>query len=197
MFRHLFTFELRYWLRQPMVYVFLLVNVLMFAWAAASDDLTIGGTFGNIYKNAPYVIQNQYGTWCIFALLMTTAFVQSAAIRDFTYKTHQIVFASPIRKFDYLAGRFFGSFVVSLIPFLGISLGIILRLLDWAGNRRYRCRTIRSHHLVGAPQQLPYFCHSEYLSGRRVHFYAGRPDPLLDYRLYWCHCAAGSSADCR
>lgn len=132
MFGHIFTFEIRYWLRQPMVYVFLLVNVVLFAWAGASDDLTIGGTFGNIYKNAPYVIQNQYGTWCIFALLMTTAFVQSAAIRDFTYKTNQIVFASPIRKFDYLAGRFFGSFLVALIPFLGISLGIILG--SWIGQ---------------------------------------------------------------
>ncbi|CAN5396271.1 M1 family metallopeptidase [soil metagenome] len=131
MFRHIFTFEIRYWLRQPMVYVFLLVNVLLFTWASASDDLTIGGTFGNIYKNAPYVIQNQYAIWCVFALLMTTAFVQSAAIRDFTYKTNQIVFASPIRKFDYLAGRFFGSFLVALIPFLGISIGIILG--SWFG----------------------------------------------------------------
>lgn len=114
-----------------MVYVFLLVNVLLFTWASASDDLTIGGTFGNIYKNAPYVIQNQYAIWCVFALLMTTAFVQSAAIRDFTYKTNQIVFASPIRKFDYLAGRFFGSFLVALIPFLGISIGIIFG--SWFG----------------------------------------------------------------
>ncbi|GAB4044535.1 M1 family aminopeptidase [Spirosoma jeollabukense] len=115
-----------------MVYVFLLVNVLLFTWASASDDLTIGGTFGNIYKNAPYVIQNQYAIWCVFALLMTTAFVQSAAIRDFTYKTNQIVFASPIRKIDYLAGRFFGSFLVSLIPFLGISIGIIFG--SWFGQ---------------------------------------------------------------
>lgn len=132
MFLHLFTFEIRYWLRQPMVYIFLLVNVLMFAWAAASDDLTIGGTFGNIYKNAPYVIQNQYGIWCTFALLMTTAFVQNAAIRDFTYKTNQIIFSSPIRKIDYLLGRFLGSFLVSLIPFLGISIGIILGA--WIGQ---------------------------------------------------------------
>ncbi|MVM32006.1 hypothetical protein GO755_18295 [Spirosoma sp. HMF4905] len=132
MFLHIFTFEIRYWLRQPIVYVFILVNVLMFTWAGASDDISIGGTFGNIYKNAPYVVQNQYGIWCIFALLMTTAFVQSAAIRDFTYKTSQIVFSSPIRKFDYLAGRFFGSFLVSLIPFLGISIGIILG--SWVGE---------------------------------------------------------------
>lgn len=126
MFKHIFTFEIRYWLRQPMVWVFMLVNILMFTWASASDDLTIGGSFGNIYKNAPYVIQNQFGIWSIFALLMTTAFVQSAATRDFSYKTNQIVFASPIGKFDYLAGRFLGSYCVALIPFLGISLGILL-----------------------------------------------------------------------
>jgi len=129
MFSHLFTFEIRYWLRQPMVWIFMLVNIVMFAWAAASDDLTIGGSFGNIYKNAPYVIQNQYAVWTIFALLMTTAFVQNAALRDFTYNSHQLVFSSPIRKIDYLAGRFFGSYVVALIPFFGISIGILLGTL--------------------------------------------------------------------
>ncbi|MBO0949698.1 ABC transporter permease/M1 family aminopeptidase [Fibrella forsythiae] len=129
MFSHLFTFEIRYWLRQPMVWIFMLVNITMFAWATASDDLTIGGSFGNIFKNAPYVIQNQYGVWTIFALLMTTAFVQNAALRDFTYNSHQLVFSSPIRKIDYLAGRFFGAFCVALIPFLGISIGILLGTL--------------------------------------------------------------------
>lgn len=112
-----------------MVWIFMLVNITMFAWAAASDDLTIGGSFGNIYKNAPYVIQNQYAVWTIFALLMTTAFVQNAALRDFTYNSHQLVFSSPIRKIDYLAGRFLGSYVVALIPFLGISIGILLGTL--------------------------------------------------------------------
>jgi ABC-2 type transport system permease protein len=126
MFKHIFTFEIRYWLRQPMVWVFMFVNILMFTWATASDDLTIGGSFGNIFKNAPYVIQNQFGVWSIFALLMTTAFVQSAATRDFSYKTSQIVFSSPIGKLAYLAGRFLGSYVVALIPFLGITLGILL-----------------------------------------------------------------------
>ena len=125
----IFTFEIRYWLRQPMVWIFMLVNIVMFTWAAASDDLTIGGSFGNIFKNAPYVIQNQYGVWSIFALLMTTAFIQNAALRDFTYNSHQLVFSSPIRKFDYLAGRFLGAFCVALIPFLGISIGVLLGTL--------------------------------------------------------------------
>jgi ABC-2 type transport system permease protein len=129
MFLSLFTFEIRYWLRQPMVWIFMLVNIVMFGWSAASDDLSIGGSFGNVLKNAPYIIQNQYGIWTVFALLMTTAFVQNAALRDFTYNSHQLVFSSPIRKFDYLAGRFLGSFVVALIPFLGISIGILLGTL--------------------------------------------------------------------
>ena len=129
MLTSIFTFEIRYWLRQPMVWIFMLVNIVMFTWAAASDDLTIGGSFGNVYKNAPYVIQNQYGVWTIFALLMTTAFIQNAALRDFTYNSHQLVFSSPIRKLDYLAGRFLGAFCVALIPFLGISIGVLLGTL--------------------------------------------------------------------
>ncbi|MBX7241888.1 MAG: hypothetical protein K1X92_09070 [Bacteroidia bacterium] len=126
MFFNIFSFELRYWLRQPMMYVFFLINFLLVFFAAASNDISIGGSFGNVYKNAPYVIQSTFGAMSIIGLLMTTAFVQNATLRDFNYKTYQIVFSSPISKMSYLGGRFTGAVLVSLFPFLGVSLGFLL-----------------------------------------------------------------------
>ena len=41
-------FEVRYWLRQPMVYIFLFVNALLTFGATASDSVQIGGGVGNI-----------------------------------------------------------------------------------------------------------------------------------------------------
>src|SRR5262249_15705833 len=40
--------------------------------------------------------------------------------------THQIVFSTPVRRRDYLFGRFFGALAVSFLPLLGVSLGILL-----------------------------------------------------------------------
>lgn len=132
MFMHLFRFELRYWLRQPIVYVFFLVNALLVYFATVSDMVTIGGGTGNVLKNAPYVVQNYYALFCLISLLMITTFFNSAAARDFNLKTSQILFATPIRKSDFLLARFLGAFVISIIPFLGVSVGnLIGGLMPW------------------------------------------------------------------
>lgn len=128
MFLHIFRFEIRYWLRQPIVYIFFLVNALLVFAATSSDDITIGGGVGNVFKNAPYVVQSYYAFFSLLSLLMITTFLNSAAARDFNEKTNQILFSTPIRKRDFLLGRFCGALVVSIIPFLGVSFG------SWVGS---------------------------------------------------------------
>ena len=126
MFFHIFLFELRYWLRQPIAYIFLLINALLVFGATCSDDITIGGSTGNVHKNAPYVVEFFFANLTLICLLMITAFFNSAAARDFSEKTSQIFFTTPMKKRDYLLGRFAGALVISIIPFLGVSLGSIL-----------------------------------------------------------------------
>jgi ABC-2 type transport system permease protein len=150
MFTSIFSFEIRYWLRQPMVYVFLLINFLMIFGATASDQLTIGGSIGNVLRNSPYTVQGFYGIMVIIGMVMTTAFIQNAALRDFNYNSHQIVFSSPISKPAYLFGRFFGAFFISLLPFLGVLLGSILGsilapIFDWIPAERFGATPWKAH----------------------------------------------------
>lgn len=126
MFSHFLRFELRYWFRGWMVWIFFLIVGLMIFGACSSDQITVGNSIGNTHRNAPYVIQNYYAIISILTLLMTTAFVNSAAIRDFQHNTHQMLFSLPVSKPGYLLGRFFGSSLAALIPTLGVSLGVIL-----------------------------------------------------------------------
>ena len=92
MFGKIVRFEISYWLKQPMVYIFLLINALLVFGAVASENVTIGSSIGNIHKNAPFVILNLYGFMSLIVLLMTTAFIQSTAMRDFNRNTHEIIF---------------------------------------------------------------------------------------------------------
>jgi ABC-2 type transport system permease protein len=119
-------FELRYWLRQPIVYIFFFINALLIFGATSSEDITIGSSIGNVHKNAPYVVENFYAIYAILALLMVTAFINSAAARDFSEKTYQIIFTRPIKKIDFLAGRYIGASIIAMLPFLGISFGNII-----------------------------------------------------------------------
>ncbi len=98
----------------------------------------VGGALENTNRNAPYVIQSYYAIAGFFTLLMTTAFVNAAAARDFAYNTWQIVFSTPLKRRDFLLGRFFGATIVSVIPILGVSFGILLaRYMPWADADRF------------------------------------------------------------
>ena len=138
MLLQILRFEIRYWVRGFMVWVFFVIIAAMFLAATSSDKMTIGGALENTNRNAPFVIQNFYAIAGIFTLLMTTAFVNAAAARDFAYNTWQIVFSTPLKRSDFLLGRFFGAAIVSVIPILGVSVGILLaRYMPWADADRF------------------------------------------------------------
>jgi hypothetical protein len=133
-----FKHEIRYWLSRPMVWIFLGIVTLLVMGAVSSDQIQIGGGVGSVYKNAPSVIQTYYGVMSLLCLLMTTAFMNATANRDFSTGMYQFVFTSPIQKRDYYFGKFFGAALVAILPLLGVSLGALIGpLMPWAQPERY------------------------------------------------------------
>src|SRR6218665_1463995 len=135
-------FEVQYWFKTPMIWIFMFINILLTFFATASDNVVIGGSVGNIHKNAPFVIESFYSVLSILCLLMTTAFMNTTANRDFQHNMYQFIFTSPIKKRDYFFGKFIGAAIVSVIPLLGISIGTLLApplspLLDLAPAERF------------------------------------------------------------
>lgn len=118
--------EWKYWLRAPMTWIFLLINTLLILGAVGSDNVVIGGATGSVHKNAPYVIQNYYGIMSLLCLLMTTAYMNATANRDFAHGMYQFIFSSPVKKSHYFFGKFIGAVSIAVLPMLGISLGSIL-----------------------------------------------------------------------
>jgi len=146
-------FELKYWLKSPMLWIFLLINTLLVFAAASTDKVQIGFGVGNIHKNAPYVIESFYGTISLFSLLMITAFMNATANRDFDNGMYQFIFSAPIKKRNYFFGKFIGATVVAVIPILGVSLGILLATalspaFGWTEASRFG-PFILSGHLYG------------------------------------------------
>src|SRR5690242_4368334 len=126
MFLHIAWFEIRFWLRSWMLWIFFLViGVAVFFATSTPDHVSIGGSLSNTHYNAPFVIQNFYSIMGLFTLLMCTAFANSAAARDFSYNTYQIMFSTSMTRRDFLLGRFIGATAISVIPMLGVSAGIL------------------------------------------------------------------------
>lgn len=120
----LILFELRFWLRQPLLWVFL---GLAFAFGCAAAVFESGGQGGPgmVHVNAPRHVYELYANLAFLWLPMVTAFVNATAIRDFACRTSEIVFSTVVTRRQYLFGRFLGSTLVALIPTLGISAGLV------------------------------------------------------------------------
>ncbi len=191
MFFEFLRFELRYWLRGMMVWIFLAIFTLIFFGATVSDNIQVGTALGNTHRNAPYVVQSFYGAIGLLSILMTTAFVDSAASRDFSTNTSALLFSKPIKRRDYLAGRFLGAILVAMIPSLGVSLGILLAgVSPWVvpetlgprslGSplavdldlRRTEHAVLRSSHLynLGAHTQYALQFHWHHTNVGRLHY---------------------------
>jgi ABC-2 type transport system permease protein len=128
-------FEIRYQLRSPLFWGFALALGAMTFGAAVTDAVQLGGSIGNVHRNAPIVIL----TWMdlmtvVFGMFIVTAFVAISVQRDFEQGTQALFFSKPIRKIDYLGGRFSGAMVISILAFvvctLGIALGSVMPWLD-------------------------------------------------------------------
>jgi ABC-2 type transport system permease protein len=131
-------YEWKRWVRTPMLWIFFGVITLLVMGATSSDNISIGGSIGSVKKNSPFVVQNFYGVMSIFGLLMSAAFMSATANRDFSTGMYQFIFTSPIRRRDYYFGKFFGAFLVSIIPLLGVTLGVLIGpYMPWAQEVRF------------------------------------------------------------
>jgi ABC-type transport system involved in multi-copper enzyme maturation permease subunit len=126
MFKTFFFTEIRYSLKQPMIYIFLALMTLFVFGATASDNIIIGGSVGNVFKNAPHIITIYTTVMGIFGLLIAAAFFNNAALRDHNNDFSEILFTTPLSKAGYFFGRFFGALIVATIPLLGVFLGSLI-----------------------------------------------------------------------
>ena len=142
MFKTFFLTELKYTLKQPMVYIFIFILALLEFFATVSDNVTVGGAFGNIYRNSPYTITIHVSIFCIFSLIMAAAFFNNAALRDHNNEFNEILFTTPLSKPGYFFGRFFGALVVATLPLVGVFIGVLLgtymnSIFGWLDTERY------------------------------------------------------------
>ena len=79
MFKNFFLSELRYSFRQPMLYLFFLIVFLLVFAANVTDNVSIGGAIGNVFRNAPNIITIYSLIMTIFGLLFATAFFNNSA----------------------------------------------------------------------------------------------------------------------
>src|SRR5690554_4078292 len=137
MLRHLLAFERRLLLRSGLFWIVALAFGAIGFIAMASENVSFGGGVGNVLRNAPAVVITLLGAFSVISALLTTIFVAGAALRDFELRSAELFFATPMKKRDYLLGRFGGGFLASLGIMLAMALGLWLgSLMPWLDPER-------------------------------------------------------------
>ena len=130
-------FELRYFLRQPSFYVVSLVLFLASFFSVTSSNVLIGGG-GEVFKNSPYAIAQTLLILSLFAMFLVVNFVGSGAVRNAQHQMEELIYTKPLQAFNYQFGRFFGSYLVVLLVYLAVPLGILLgSFMPWVDASRF------------------------------------------------------------
>ncbi len=135
MWFQIFKFELQYRKARPATYIYFAILLLMGFFAMGTDVVQIGGGSGLVKENAPTTIATMMAIVSAFMMMITSAIMGVGVLRDFEHKTESLMFSNPISKFDYLLGRFLGSFVVVVFVFSGLLIGFMLgEFSPWGGG---------------------------------------------------------------
>ena len=106
--------------------MFMLLAIL---WMAAA-----GGVFkeamvtfgGRVFINAPRSIMLTSSFLGCMGVIIIAAVMGRSVQQDFEYDTHHFFFSAPIRKYQYMLGRFIGAWLVLCVVFASIPLGVWL-----------------------------------------------------------------------
>ncbi|KAG1200796.1 hypothetical protein G6F35_012345 [Rhizopus arrhizus] len=77
------------------------------------------------------------GIFTLLGMLVTALFVSNALLRDFELGTAELIFASPVKRRDYLAGRIAAALAAGLLVYVVIAFGLWLApFMPWVDPER-------------------------------------------------------------
>ncbi|MDP1801140.1 MAG: M1 family aminopeptidase [Bacteroidota bacterium] len=137
MFKEIFVYELKQWLKRPGVYIYFVVFLaLAFLLGAAISGMFSGvNADTNSYINSATTIAgvltsfNSDYLFGLITLLICVALMAGCVQKDFQYNCFSFYFTKPITKFSYLFGRFSASFLLTIFVLTGIIFGLLIAYL--------------------------------------------------------------------
>src|SRR4051794_27474176 len=124
MLRGIFSFEIRYQLRNPVLWVAIAIFFMLGFGLTASENVSVGTTPGAVHENAPFAIAMATTLLSLFYLFVITAFVANAIVRDDSSGFAPIVRATSVSGRDIVLGRFSGGLLVAWLGYLAVPLGM-------------------------------------------------------------------------
>ena len=132
MFKHIFLYELKYWFKKPVLYVYLVVfSALAFIAIAGTGGLFDPPTLTKAVRliNSPFEINYLLQYFNKLMLFLLPAIIGATVYKDFKDNTHSILYSFPIKKKDYLLGKFLSG--LTLVFGIAITVTVVMILTEY------------------------------------------------------------------
>ncbi|MDX2284344.1 MAG: M1 family aminopeptidase [Bacteroidia bacterium] len=119
-------FELQYRLARPATYLYFGVMLILGFMAFGVEDFFSAGS-GQVKENAPVMLAiANIAIGALLGVFVVSALMGVAVLRDAQHRTEAMLFTTPLRKRDYIFGRFLGSLIITVLVFFGLPIGIAI-----------------------------------------------------------------------
>lgn len=122
----IFRFEFRYRRNRPATYLYFVI-LLIISFCAVTTDLIDGLSGGAIKENGTRTVATlSLMLYLLIGVLITSAIMGVAVVRDFEHRTDSLFFTKPIRRWEYLTGRYLGAMTILLLTLTAIPTGLMI-----------------------------------------------------------------------
>lgn len=136
-FGAVYRFELRYHLARPVTWLYFAAFAAGSFAFMSSDTIALAGGSGQVMRNAPWVLVRAMLLIVVLGQIVVAGLVGGSVMRDYQTGSHELVFTTPITRFEYLGGRFLGAFTVMVIVHAGMILGLAAgAAMPWMDSAR-------------------------------------------------------------
>lgn len=124
--REVFRYELEHRLRSASTWIYAVILFLVAVWMylATADDSSAAAL-----ANAPERLAGAAVLPGMFGMLVSAALFGGAAVRDVAVGMEPLLYTSPLRKIEYLVGRFLAALAVNAVILVVIPLGALVATL--------------------------------------------------------------------
>jgi ABC-2 type transport system permease protein len=124
-FREIFRFELACQLRRPWTWLFF-AALLAFAFLMTRDGTLAEALMDEFFINSPFAVAKTTVTCSLIWLLIAAVVAGEAGARDAAARMDPLTYTTPLRKAEYLGGRFLAAYAVNALLLLAVQAGILL-----------------------------------------------------------------------
>jgi ABC-2 type transport system permease protein len=128
-FKTILLWELKTGLRRVSTWVYFTIGFTLsfFPMLALGGawDLGVGAT-GPTIPNSPHALSGLIPGIALILMSITAAIAGNALYRDYDAGIEQLLYTTPVKKSEFLGGRFAGAIAVNLVVLAGIGLGTAL-----------------------------------------------------------------------